>query len=264
MKIGATNVRWSVGGVPILRDVSLTVSPGECVGVLGPNGSGKSSLLRCFYRILRPQVGLISLDGEDVWALTTRTVAQRAAVVLQEDMTDFDLTVAEIVAMGRIAHKGTFERDTVVDRRIVVEALARVGMAALADRDVRTLSGGERQRTLLARALAQQAKCLILDEPTNHLDIRAQMDTLALVRSLGITTLAALHDLNLAAHYCDLLYVLQEGAVAARGSPAEVLTPALIYAVYGVQAEVHIHPRTGKPTVTFTFENRTCENQDHT
>jgi iron complex transport system ATP-binding protein len=165
--------------------------------------------------------------------------------------------------MGRIPHKGTFERDTSEDARVVAEALARVGMDALADRDVRTLSGGERQRVLLARALAQQARCLILDEPTNHLDIRAQMDILALVRSLGITTVAALHDLNLAAHYCDRLYVLQEGAVAAEGAPAEVLTPVLIRAVYGVEAEVRIHPRTGKPTVIYTFENGACKNQDH-
>lgn len=255
MRVRVANVSWSVMDTPILRDVSVTIAPGECVGVLGPNGSGKSSLLRCVYRVLRPRAGLISLDGKDVWALTTRTVAQRAAVVLQDSVTDFDLTVAEIVAMGRIPHKGTFERDTAADALIVADALQRVGLEALADRDVRSLSGGERQRVLLARALAQQARCLILDEPTNHLDIHAQMDMLALVRSLGVTTLAALHDLNLAAHYCDRLYVLHAGAVVAEGAPAEVLTPALIRAVYGVEAEVHIHPRTGKPTVIYMFND---------
>jgi iron complex transport system ATP-binding protein len=255
MRVCADGVTWSVGSAAILRHVSVAIAPGECVGVLGPNGSGKSSLLRCIYRVLRPRAGLISLDGEDVWELTTRTVARRAAVVLQESTTDFDLTVAEIVAMGRIPHKGAFERDTAADARIVAEALDRVGMAALAGRNIRSLSGGERQRVLLARALAQQACCLILDEPTNHLDIRAQMDMLALVRSLGITTLAALHDLNLAAHYCDRLYILQEGAVVAQGAPAAVLTPALIRAVYGVDAEVHIHSGTGKPTVIYTFSN---------
>jgi iron complex transport system ATP-binding protein len=254
VRLHGADVSWGVGDTTILRHVSVTVAPGECVGILGPNGSGKSSLLRCCYRILRPQAGLISLDGEDVWALTTRVVAQRAAVVLQESGTDFDLTVAEIVAMGRIPHKGAFERDTVADERIVAEALQRVGMAAMAGRAVRSLSGGERQRVLLARALAQQARCLILDEPTNHLDIRAQMEMLALVRSLRITTVAALHDLNLAAHYCDRLYVLQEGAVVAEGAPADVLTPALIRAVYGVEADVHIQPGSGKPTVIYTFQ----------
>ncbi|MGW1117006.1 ABC transporter ATP-binding protein, partial [Streptomyces tanashiensis] len=148
-------------------------------------------------------------------------------------------------------HKRFWEGDTGDDLARVDAALARVGLTDLADRPYPTLSGGERQRALVARALVQDPALLVLDEPTNHLDIRHQLDVLALVRTLGTTNLLALHDLNLAGAYCDRLYVLERGRVVTGGTPAEVLTPALLEAVYGVDAEVIPHPRTGSPTVLF-------------
>lgn len=251
MKLQTEGVSWSVEAHKIVNDISLAVAEGEFVGLLGPNGSGKSSLLRTIYRILKPEAGLVTLDGANVWHLPPREVARQMAVVMQERSGDFDFSVHEIVMMGRNPHKGMFDRDTTQDFQLVEEALARVDMTAFAGRSFLTLSGGEKQRVLIARALVQQAHFLVLDEPTNHLDIHYQLEILELVKHLGVTALAALHDLNLAAFYCDRLYVLKAGQVVASGSPEVVLNPDLIRTVYGVWSEVSTHPLTGKLTITF-------------
>jgi iron complex transport system ATP-binding protein len=255
MHLRTRDVSWGVDGLRIVRGVSLEVRPGELVGLIGPNGSGKSSLLRCVYRVLRPEAGLVTLDEEDVWRMSAREVARRAAVVVQESPTDFDFTAREMASMGRSPHKGLLDRDTREDSRIVDEALERVGALRFADRSFGSLSGGEKQRVLLARALAQRARFLILDEPTNHLDVRYQLEILGLVRNLGKTlgvgALAALHDLNLAALYCDRLYALADGRVRAGGSPEAVLSEGFVRDLYGVECEVRLHPTTGRPDVTF-------------
>lgn len=255
MKLHIDRVSWQVEAHQILRDVALQADSGQFVGLIGPNGSGKSSLLRCIYRVIKPDAGLIGLDGENVWKLSVREAARRTAAVLQESPAEFDFTVEEMVSMGRTPHKGLFDGESEADRQIVAGALDRVGMSALVQRSFFTLSGGEKQRVLIARALAQQARLLVLDEPTNHLDIHFQIEILDLVRSLGVTALAALHDLNLAASYCDLIYVLHEGEIVASGPPAGVLTPDLIRKVFKVGAMVQQHPRTGKPHLTFYSEN---------
>ena len=250
----AQDVAWSVDKRPILRGMGLDVGPGELVGIIGPNGSGKSTFLRTVYRVLKPDAGLITLAGDDVWKLSVRSAAQRTAAVLQESAGEFEFTAEEMVFMGRTPHKGPLDRETGEDRRIVAEALARVGMSDYAERSFSTLSGGEKQRVLVARALAQRARFLVLDEPTNHLDIRFQLEILELVRDLsrqGVTTLAALHDLNLAAAYCDRLYVVDQGQVAASGAPADVLRPDLLRAVFGVGAMLGTHAVTGRPHLSF-------------
>ncbi|NJO82310.1 MAG: ABC transporter ATP-binding protein [Blastochloris sp.] len=251
MRLELTAVSWGVAEARIVREVSLDCPPGSFVGLIGPNGSGKSSLLRCVYRVLQPDAGTIHLDNDEVWELNARQAAQRIGVVLQEHSGEFDFSVREMVFMGRAPHKALFERDTAADLQIVEVALRKVNMLAFAERSFLTLSGGEKQRVLVARALAQQTRFLVLDEPTNHLDIRYQLEVLDLVRALGVTTIAALHDLNLAALYADRLYVLKEGALAASGPPEDVLTPELIQAVYGVRAEVAPHPATGRLHVVF-------------
>jgi iron complex transport system ATP-binding protein len=251
MRLTVEHVTWSVNNQRIIRDVSLEVAPGSFVGLIGPNGSGKSSLLRCIYRLLHPQAGHINLDTQDIWQLTAREMAQKTAVVLQETLTEFDFSVEEVVMMGRSPHKATFDRDTELDRTLVIDGLQRVGMADFCQRSFLTLSGGEKQRVLVARALAQQAQFLILDEPTNHLDIRYQLEVLELVKNLKITTFAALHDLNLAALYCDTLYVLKDGEVVAHGAPQQILTPTLINDVYGVASTVEVHPVTNRLHVMF-------------
>ncbi len=240
-----------LGDRAVVSAVSLTVGAGEVIGLVGPNGSGKSTLLRNVYRVLRPRAGSIVLDGDDVWDLSARQSAQRTAVVVQEPTGDFDFAVRDIVMMGRTPHLSALARPTGDDDRIVDEALLRVEASPLANRLFRTLSGGEKQRVLVARALAQRSTLLILDEPTNHLDICHQIDLLELIRQLGLATLTALHDLNLAAEYCDRLYVLQEGEVVAEGPPEKVLEPALISRVFGVGAARYTHPATGRPQLAF-------------
>ncbi|NDJ62393.1 MAG: ABC transporter ATP-binding protein [Chloroflexi bacterium] len=238
MDIQVEHASWSADAKTIVDTVDLRAKTGEFIGLIGPNGSGKSTLLRLMYRFYLPDSGIVLLDERDIWSMAAKEVARCTAVVAQERASDFDFSVDEIVMMGRTPHKGMFDPDTFEDDTIVEDALRRVGMSAFSRRNFHTLSGGEKQRVLVARALAQQARVLILDEPTNHLDIRYQIEILELVRSLRVTTVAALHDLNLAARYCDRLYLLDAGKVVAEGPPASVLTPSTIADVYGVVAEV--------------------------
>jgi iron complex transport system ATP-binding protein len=227
---------------PILRDVHLEVGKGDIVGLVGPNGSGKSTLLRTVYRSLRPALGVVRVGGDDVWALSARSAARRTAAVLQDATgSTTGLSVTEIVALGRTPHHGLLGRDGAEDRRAVADAIDRCGARPLADRDFASLSGGERQRVLLARALAQGPELLVLDELTNHLDIRARFELLDLIRSSGTTTLAVLHDLDLAARLCDQVAVLHDGEVVGAGPVLDVLTPAVLREVFGVTAAAERH-----------------------
>lgn len=228
----------TLGGQEILDHIRVSAKDRQIVGIIGPNGSGKSTLLKCIYRVLKPTHGAVLLNGSDMQQYTVRRTAQQLAVVSQHHAYSFDFTVREVVLMGRSPHKHAFERDTVEDYRIVQTSLETVGLQDKADRIFSTLSGGEQQRVILARALAQQTPCLILDEPTNHLDIQYQLQMMELLRSLDRTVLLAVHDLNLAAVYCDYLFALQSGKLAGSGTPRELLTPAFIEKVYGVQARV--------------------------
>jgi iron complex transport system ATP-binding protein len=247
MSLELRDLRVDIGGRPIVSGISLRVPDGQFAGLLGPNGSGKSTILKAIYRVHRPAAGRILLDGADLLRLRARQAARRIAVVAQESPVEFGFTVTELVMIGRTPHKGPFDRDGARDREIVADAIARVGCAALAGRSFHTLSGGEKQRVLIARALAQQADHLILDEPTNHLDIRYQTEILELVAGLGVTVLAAVHDLSLAGLFCDAVHLLGEGRLAAAGPPAEVITPEVIRAVYGADVLVIGHPETGAP-----------------
>ncbi|QCR50773.1 ABC transporter ATP-binding protein [Streptomyces sp. WAC05458] len=251
MRVELDAVTVEISGTRLVEDVSLRAGSGQFVGLVGPNGSGKSTLLRCVYRALRPTAGAVRLGGDDLWALHPREGARRLAALPQDAAADFDFTVAEVVAMGRLPHQRAVARETDEDRRACAAALEGVGAAHLADRGLLTLSGGERQRVLLARALAQQPRVLVLDEPTNHLDIAQQLDILALVRAGGPTVLTALHDLNLAALHCDLLHVVDGGRIVASGAPHDVLTPALLAEVFGVRAHRVRHPETGALQLLF-------------
>ncbi|WP_439863342.1 ABC transporter ATP-binding protein [Pseudomonas antarctica] len=234
-----------------LCDASLQVGAGEFVGLIGPNGSGKTSLLRCAYRFTKPDQGDVSLAHQNVWKQSSKWCAQRIAVVLQEFPDAFGLRVDEVVAMGRTPHKGLFDSDTPHDRQLIRQALQSVGMQVFEDHAFATLSGGEKQRVILARALAQQPELLVLDEPTNHLDPRYQLELLRLVKRLNIGTLASIHDLNLAAAFCDRLYVIDHGRIIASGTPHEVLTVELLRDVFGVEALIDTHPLSGYPRITW-------------
>lgn len=242
MNIEIANVSVAIQSRRIIEDVSLHIQPGQIVGLVGPNGSGKSTLLRTVYRMLKPEAGYVRLGGDDVWKLSARESARRSGVVVQEAPSDFEFTVREVVQMGRTPHKDALSLDTQTDTALVHAALERVEMTGFDERLFSTLSGGEKQRVLIARVLAQQPKLLILDEPTNHLDVHHQLEILELVRSLGITTLITLHDLNLSATYCDYLYVIANGGIAAEGSPEATLTRALIQQVFRVDVIHTKHP----------------------
>lgn len=239
-----------IDGNPILEGIDLSIPRGQFVGLVGPNGSGKSTLLRAIYRVFRPWAGRVVIDDEDVWRLAAKDAARKTAVVAQERMGEFDFSVAELVLMGRTPHKGLFDSDNAEDHAIVDRCLDRVHMTELRERSFLSLSGGEKQRVLLARALAQQARFLVLDEPTNHLDIRHQLDLLRQVRGLGVTALAALHDLNLAARYCDRIVMISQGKIVADGTPDDVLTNERIATVYGVGAR-RIPDPDGVPQIAF-------------
>jgi iron complex transport system ATP-binding protein len=251
----ADAVTWNRGGAIVVDSVSVRPEPGEMVGLLGPNGSGKSSLLRLLAGLAQPTVGTVSLDGTDLRRLRRQHIARSVAVVGQHADTDVDVAVRDVVALGRIPHRGLLGPDHEADAAAVDRALEQTGMTALADRRWHQLSGGERQRAQIARALAQQPRELLLDEPTNHLDIRHQLEVLSLVSRLPVTSVVALHDLNLAAMFCDHLMVLHAGRVVAAGAARDVLTPELIAEVYQVRAHV-IDDAAGRLTVRFEPEPR--------
>ncbi|GAA1746856.1 iron complex transport system ATP-binding protein [Dietzia kunjamensis subsp. schimae] len=231
-------VSWSVRGRTILDDVTVAPAPGTMVGVLGPNGSGKSTLLRILTGLLRPDTGSVHLDGTDIRSIPRKRLSRRVALVAQEATTDQNPTVREVIELGRIPHRAAWSGPGPGDDGVVRRAAATTGLGDRLDQRYATLSGGERQRVQIARALAQEPGVLVLDEPTNHLDIRHQLDLLALVRATDTTVIAALHDLTLAATFCDHLIVLSGGRLVTGGAPHEVLTADLIREVYGVEAEV--------------------------
>lgn len=238
MEIRTDALHAMLGGTEILHGIDFTAGDRSLVGVIGPNGSGKSTLLKCIYRVLKPSEGAVFVDGQPLSEYRVRDSAKKIAVLAQHNFYNFEFTVQNVVLMGRAPHKRALERDSAADFKIVHEAMERVGVAPLRDRLFSTLSGGEQQRVLLARALAQQTPCLILDEPTNHLDIKYQLELLDLVRSLDRTVIAAIHDLNIAAMYCDTIFVMQSGRIVASGAPRDVLTRSLIRSVYEVDADV--------------------------
>lgn len=261
MRLTIDDITVEIEAATILTDAALEIEAGEFVGLVGPNGSGKSTLLRTVYRALRPVLGAVRVGDDDVWDLSARASAQRTAVVVQETTADFDFEVLDVVSMGRNPHKGPFDRDTGEDERICLDALERVGMTAFVERDFATLSGGEKQRVFVARAIAQESRLLVLDEPTNHLDIRFQLDLLDLVRGLGVTTIAAMHDLGLAAAHCDRVYVLEAGGVVGAGPPAEVLSADLVARVFGVRLRDWADPETGR--VHLSFDRLAAQNGAH-
>jgi iron complex transport system ATP-binding protein len=213
------------------------------LGVVGPNGAGKSTLLRLLYRFQKPQTGHVEVGGQDIWSMTARDSAKRIAAVLQEQASALGLTVREIVCLGRTPHVSGFSSTNSGSVQVVDDVLAQLSLHPLADRDFSTLSGGERQRVMVARALAQEPQVLILDEPTNHLDVRHQLEVVSLIRSLGLTIVVSLHDLNMAAGVCDDVLVLKDGHSKGFGPPETLLTDTLVSNTFRVDARrEHLAP----------------------
>ena len=250
--LAAAGIHVELGGQAILRDVEVRVGRGEVVGLVGPNGAGKSTLLRVVTGLLEPSAGEVAIGGDALDALPRRELARRVAVVQQLPEAPATMRVRDLVVLGRHPHLGLLASESRHDFDVADEAMRRAGCDQFADRDLGSLSGGERRRAFIARALAQEAPLLLLDEPTSNLDAHAQIEVLELVAELATTgagVLLIVHDLTLAAAYCDRVVLLARGEVVAEGAPSEVVTSEHVQRVYGNGVTVLPHPASGAPVV---------------
>ena len=248
------DVSWSVKQKKqkILYPLSFELSPGKILGVVGPNGAGKSTLLRLLYRYYKPTTGKVKINGIDIWKLNSRQVACSIATVLQENFSDFSLTVREIVTLGRTPYsKWLSNSNSKNDKKIVQSSIDRLSLNKFENRHLNTLSGGERQRVMIARALAQEPDILILDEPTNHLDIRQQLEILNLLKDLSITVITSLHDLNMARSNCDEILLLKDGCALGFGKPNLILSESNISEAFRVKACHELLTPSNSRQITF-------------
>jgi len=246
----------SIGRRTILSGVDIDVHRGEVLGLVGANGTGKSTLLRVLAGVRRPSAGSVLVDGEPLASLRPQERARRLAFVAQEEATQTDLLVGEMVALGRVPHARAWGGLDDRSREAVRDALDQVDLGYAINQPMDHLSGGERRRALIARGLAQEAPLLLLDEPTNHLDIGHQLALMRRIRTLGRTVVVALHDLDLAATFCDRIAVLHDGGLLACGDPDDVLTPSILHDAFGVLATRVTHPLTGRTHLLFSHDER--------
>ncbi|MDE2060342.1 MAG: ABC transporter ATP-binding protein [candidate division NC10 bacterium] len=237
-----------------LERIDLTVGPGERVAILGPNGSGKTTLLKLMLGLLHPGEGEVSFEGEDLGRMSRTALARAIAMVPQELLLPYTLTVREVVLLGRTPYLHRYRGPACEDLEAVRAAMTATHLLSFADRPYNDLSGGERQRAVLAMALAQQPRLLLLDEPTRSLDLNHQIRILSLIKDLNVmrnlTVVSSMHDLNLSSLYFDRLVLLSSGRIVADGPPDEVIQADTIQKVFGVSVLVHRHPRRGIPWVT--------------
>jgi len=247
------DVTLGYGTKEVVKDITFEAKSGELIGLVGPNGSGKSTIIKALSRIITPIKGEILLDGRNITAVSRKELAKLISVVPQIPVLPSAFTAFEIVLMGRSPHLGLFQYEGHEDLEIAWRAMKKTSTHKLAERKIGELSGGEIQSVVIARALTQETEAVLLDEPTANLDIGRQIDILGLFKSLckknGLMVIAALHDLNLAAHYCDRLVLIHNGKIHARGTPSEVITAENIRQVYGSGSFVHTHPVSGLPAV---------------
>jgi len=243
----------------VVKDLTFQVMPGEMVGLIGPNGSGKSTIIKAISRVISLQSGKILLDGKDVFKMPRGDLARLLGVVPQMSILPSAFTAFEVVLMGRNPHLGLLQYEGAKDLAITWRAMEMTATDTLAERKVGELSGGEIQRIVIARVLTQEPKSILLDEPTANLDIRHQVEILDLIKNLclenNLTVVVALHDLNLAAQYCDRLILINNGRVHAQGTPREVINSRNIKEVYGADGCVYTHPVNGLPAVLLKAGN---------
>lgn len=263
LKLQVENLNFSIDKKEILKDISFDIPKGSFVGIIGPNGSGKSTILKNIYRLYKPNSGKLMLDNKDLSTMKDKECAKEIAVLAQESSSQFDFTVEQIVKMGRYPYKSVFEDYSKKDFEMVNDMLKRVGLDDYSDRSFSNLSGGEKQRTLIARALVQDTDFLILDEPTNHLDIGYQIQLMDLIKSLGITTLSAIHDMNIASMYCDYLIVMKDGKIKSVGTVEEVITADMLKDIFGVNAYVGVNPMNNKLQVSFMHSHQHINGVGH-
>ena len=254
MKLEVKDIKYSIDQKLIVKGVSLGIQEGDFVGLIGPNGCGKSTLLKNIYKVYKPDSGAVYIDGRDLSEMTSKETAKEMSVMQQENNVEFDMTVYDMVMLGRFAHQNLWNNDKIREREIVEDAIREVGMEGYEDRSFLSLSGGEKQRTLVARALVQQSKLIILDEPTNHLDIGYQYQIMNILKAQELTVFSSIHDMNIAACYCDKIIMMKEGHIIKVGTPEEVMVPDMIKGLFGVDTKITENPVTGKPNVIFLPE----------
>ena len=258
VSVEVSDLSWSLKNNQkvVLHNVSFDLERGKTLGIVGPNGAGKTTLLRMLYRYNAPTTGQVKIDGVNIWRMSPREVACKVAAVLQEQPTDFLLTVRDIVVLGRTPHlvglggMGGKKNCTIVDRTI-----DRLELGGVASRSFGTLSGGERQRVMIARAIAQEPSVLILDEPTNHLDIRHQLETLELIDDLSLTIIISLHDLNVAAEFCDAVAMLDKGRLVQYGKPDKVFSTKAVSETFQVNAQFEKLMPSNNKMLTFNLQS---------
>ena len=238
-KLRVENLTYDIGGTRILKGITFDVEENTFVGVIGPNGSGKSTMLKSIYGVNRPSGGNIYFEGENLLEVSGKDRAKKIAVLAQESGGQFDFSVQQVVEMGRYPHKDTLENYSKHDLEIVDRVLREMKLDNYRERSFNTLSGGEKQRVLIARLLVQESKFIILDEPTNHLDIGYQIEIMNIIKKMGVTVLSAIHDMNMAAIYCDKLVIMKNGEVVTQGSVEETLTSEMLKNLFNVDAEIH-------------------------
>lgn len=259
IKLELQNVGVAYGHNVVVKDLTFQVMPGEMVGLIGPNGSGKSTIIKAISRVISLYSGKILLDGKDVFKMPRGDLARLLGVVPQMSLLPSAFTAFEVVLMGRNPHLGLLQYEGARDLAITWRAMEMTATHTLAERKVGELSGGEIQRIVIARVLTQEPKSILLDEPTANLDIRHQVEILDLIKNLclenNLTVVVALHDLNLAAQYCDRLILINNGRVHAQGTPREVINSRNIKDVYGADGCVYTHPVNGLPAVLLKAGN---------
>ena len=244
-------VSWTVDKQVILNNITFDINRGDIIGIIGPNGAGKTSLLKCLLNQYKNWQGCIKLKNKSIRQYKPHELAQTFALVVQKSPPIFDLKVYDVVRMGLLPYKALFARDNDVDKKEILLALDKVGLATSKNKFFNTLSGGEQQRVLIAKALVQKAKILVLDEPTNHLDIFYQHQILQLIKALNITVIMTIHDLNLAAQYCNRLLLLDKGDLVSNSSVDKVLTPDVLTSVFGLPCHRDDAQHSGIPRVYF-------------
>ena len=250
----AKDLCWRVGEQSILNHLSFEIKPQEFVGVIGPNGAGKSSLLRCLYGMNKISSGELLFKGKNSKFYSRRELAQQVAVVVQEPPTHFDMNVSDVIAMGLIPHRSLLSfSGTKDDQNIIANAIEIVELKEKQYAAFNTLSGGEKQRVMVARAIVQNPQVLILDEPTNHLDIQHQIEVLRLVKKMQVTVILSIHDLNIAAAFCDRLILMDKGMIVADGNCQEVLTSKNLQEIFHIDSQIDQHPFHSGQRITFNF-----------
>ncbi|HCL4437725.1 TPA: ABC transporter ATP-binding protein [Clostridium botulinum] len=251
MKLKLEGIKYDIGSKELLRGIDLNVEKNHFVGLIGPNGCGKTTLLKNIYRYLTPKEGSVYIDDKNIYGMKNKELSRLMAIVMQEHSLEFDFSVKEIVAMGRFSSNNRFASVDGDDEKLIEKSLKNVGLEECEDRSFLSLSGGEKQRVMIAMALCQNTELIVLDEPTNHLDIKYQLQIIHMLRHLDITTFTTLHDMNMAATFCDYIYVMKKGKIVTHGTVEKIFTEEMFREVFEVEAHIYRNPYNNKLNVSY-------------